>query len=70
MTVQELILELQQFPPEMIVKLEYPSGDYWRTVLAKDISDVDVGNVEYSSYHQTDKVVDEDEDETRILLLK
>ena len=47
----------------MEVKFAYNYGDYWRTDVADDITEVYKGNVVYSSYHQTDKVIDIDEEQ-------
>jgi hypothetical protein len=69
MTVAELIEYLQEQDQTLEVKFSYPSGDYWRTQLAKDIEEVETGLVEYSDYHRMDKVVDNDEDGTLVLLL-
>ena len=69
MTVAELIEYLQEQDQTLEVKFSYPSGDYWRTQLAKDIEEVETGLVEYSDYHRLDKVVDNDEDGTLVLLL-
>jgi len=63
MTVQELINELEQFDPEMEVHFAYNYGDYWKTIVAPKVSNVDMGLIKHSDYHSMDKVVDE-EDET------
>ena len=64
MTVNELKELLNQFDGEMEVKFAYNSGDYWRTQVAKDITDVEEGNTVYSDYHRMDKV-DEEGDAAR-----
>jgi hypothetical protein len=69
MTVAELIEYLEEQDQTLEVKFSYPSGDYWRTQVAKDIEEVETGLVEYSDYHRMDKVVDNDEDGTLVLLL-
>jgi hypothetical protein len=63
MTIKELIKILQEFDPDMEVKLGYNSGDYWGNVVCKKISDAGVRSVEYSDYHRMDKIADTDEDE-------
>jgi len=65
MTVQELIEKLQDFDPQMEVEFAYNYGDYWRTEVAKHITEVDEETVTYSDYHRMNKVVDgrEDDDE-------
>jgi hypothetical protein len=77
MTVQELIEELSNYDSNMEVKFAYNYGDYWRTEVADDIREIQEENVVYSSYHQTDKVVDMDdernddiEDSKTILILR
>jgi hypothetical protein len=70
MTVAELIEYLEEQDQTLEVKFSYNSGDYWRTQLAKDIEEVETGLVEYSDYHRMDKVVDNDEDGTLVLLLR
>ena len=69
MTVAELIEYLEEQDQTLEVKFSYTSGDYWRTQVAKDIEEVETGLVEYSDYHRMDKVVDNDEDGTLVLLL-
>jgi hypothetical protein len=69
MTVAELIEYLQEEDQTLEVKFSYNSGDYWRTQVAKDIETVETGLVEYSDYHRMDKVVENDEDGTLVLLL-
>jgi hypothetical protein len=70
MTVNELKEYLEQFDGEMEVKFSYISCDYWRTQVAKDISDVEEGYVKYSDYHRMDQIdEDEDEDSERVVLL-
>jgi hypothetical protein len=69
MTVAELIEYLEEQDQTLEVKFSYNSGDYWRTQIAKDIEEVETGLVEYSDYHRMDKVVNNDEDGTLVLLL-
>ena len=70
MTVQELIKSLEDFDPNMEVKFAYNFGDYWRTQVANNLSDVDEGMVKYSSYHRMDKVVDdEEENDTKTVVI-
>ena len=70
MTVNELKEYLEQFDGEMEVKFSYNSGDYWKTQVAKDISDVEEGYVKYSDYHRMDQIdEDEDDDSERVVLL-
>jgi hypothetical protein len=68
MTVAELIEYLQEEDQTLEVKFSYNSGDYWRTQVAKDIETVETGLVDYSDYHRMDKVVENNEDGTLVLL--
>ena len=60
MTVAELRNMLADFDADMEVRFAYNYGDYWNTEVAADITDADVGQVQYSAYHRSDKVVDPD----------
>lgn len=70
MTVQELIYELQECDPEMKVMFAYPSGDYWGTVLASETSfgGISEGEIVYSDYHRTNKVTEDGDGETVVLI--
>jgi len=61
MKVSELIEILSRYDQEADVHFAYGYGDHWRTQVAPAISQVFDGVVEYSDYHQMDKLV-EDED--------
>jgi hypothetical protein len=63
MTVKELIERLECFDSNMEVKFSYNYGDYWKTDVADEISDIEEAQVTYSSYHRTDKIVDRDDEE-------
>jgi len=54
-TVAELIAQLQELDPQASVVIAYPSGDYWRTVLARAVrgDQVHDGLVEWSGYHES-----------------
>lgn len=73
MTVAELIETLQDFDPDMEVKFSYNYGDYWNTIVARGIDNVDVDYVRYSNYHRMDKVItepdEEDDDMEEVVLL-
>ena len=43
------------------VHFSYNYGDHWHTTVAPTVDSVEKGVVEYSDYHQMDKIV-EDED--------
>ena len=61
MQVKELIEILSRYDQEADVHFAYGYGDHWRTQVAPAVSQVFDGVVEYSDYHQMDKLV-EDED--------
>lgn len=60
MTVAELRANLSCFDDNQEVCIAAPSGDYWGTVKALGITNVELGNVAWSAYHNTNKIVDED----------
>jgi hypothetical protein len=62
MTVKELREVLADFDADMEVRFAYNYGDYWNSEVAADITDADIGQVQYSAYHRSDKVVDPDRD--------
>ena len=76
MTVTELREMLQTLENdgkgELEVKFSYNYGDYWRTEVAEDVSECEVGTVKYSEYHSMDKVQDDEEGEEsrNVVLLK
>ena len=61
MQVKELIEILSRYDQDAEVHYSYGYGDYWRTEVAPAVCQVIDGVVEYSDYHQMDKLV-EDED--------
>ena len=63
MLVADLIEELKCMPQDAEVHFEYNYGDHWRTHVAPTVSRVEMGFVEYSQYHQMDKVVEPDYDD-------
>ena len=60
MKVKELIEILKEYDENMIVHISYGYGDYWHTQVAPSVNYVEEGLVEYSTYHQMDKVFDTD----------
>lgn len=56
MKVKELIEILKEYDENMIVHISYGYGDYWHTQVAPSVNYVEEGLVEYSQYHQMDKV--------------
>lgn len=69
MTVKELISTLEDFDPSMEVKFAYNFGDYWKTEVASNVRRVDEGTVKYSSYHRMDKVVDDEDDDMKPVVI-
>jgi len=63
MQVKELIEILSRYDQEADVHFAYGYGDHWRTQVAPAVSQVFDGVVEYSSYHQMDKLVEEYDDQ-------
>ncbi len=63
MLVADLIEELKYMPQDAEVHFSYNYGDHWRTQVAPSVDSVEMGFVEYSSYHSMDKVVEPDEDD-------
>ncbi len=61
MQVKELIEILSRYDQEADVHFAYGYGDHWRTQVAPAISQVCDGVVEYSDYHQMDKLVDDED---------
>ena len=62
MKVSELIDILGRYDQDVEVHFSYNYGDHWRTEVAPAVCQVADGVVEYSDYHQMDKLVtDEDE---------
>ncbi len=63
MTVGKLREMLADFDADMEVRFAYNYGDYWNTEVAADITDADIGQVQYSAYHKSDKVVQNNDDD-------
>jgi hypothetical protein len=61
MKVAELIELLSRHSPDAEVHFSYGYGDHWRTEVAPAVSSVADGVVEYSDYHQMDKMVDDED---------
>ena len=61
MQVKELIEILGRYDQEADVHFAYGYGDHWRTQVAPAISQVCDGVVEYSDYHQMDKLIDDED---------
>jgi hypothetical protein len=61
MKVAELIEILGHYDQEADVHFSYGYGDHWRTEVAPAVCQVADGVVEYSSYHQMDKMVDDED---------
>ena len=61
MQVKELIEILSRYDQEADVHFAYGYGDRCRTQVAPAISQVFDGVVEYSDYHQMDKLIDDED---------
>ena len=62
MKVSELIDILGRYDQDVEVHFSYGYGDHWRTEVAPAVCQVSDGVVEYSDYHQMDKLVTDEED--------
>lgn len=76
-TVADLKKALEDYPDDMRVRFVYPSGDYWRTELARQVKDLEEGMISHSDYHNMDRVDsyqdsddEEPEDYDPVLLIK
>lgn len=75
MTVAELIHELSNLPDDLPVRFVYDWHDHWHTPVAPEVTQVEVGAVEYSEYHSQMKAIasedldDENEDQEQAVLL-
>lgn len=73
MKVIELKQMLNDFSDDAEVMTASPSHDYWGSVQALKINQVDLAYVKYSDYHQSDKVIDDydgnDEDVREVVLI-
>lgn len=67
MKVSELIELLQECSPDDEVRIEQPSHDYWKTVLAVEIRHVEPVTVSESAYHNEMQL--DEEGEIGIVLL-
>jgi hypothetical protein len=64
MKVSELRELLGNYPDDMEIHTAYGYGDYWRTTVAPKVTSLFEGMVVHSDYHQMDKLVELDDDET------
>lgn len=69
MTVRDLKILLEEYDDDLPVKFSYNYGDYWGTIVAKEIGTIEEGMTIPSSYHNMDKVVDESDDAEDCILL-
>ena len=72
MTVLELKEILEDFEEDTEVYFSYPSGDYWKTIVAEKVQDAELKVVSYSNYHnkyKLDEESEEDEEETNQVLV-
>ncbi len=71
MTAHELARMLLD-GPDLPVHATHSAGDYWHTILAPKVKEVTSGLIVHSTYHNTDKLCDEDgndKDPVRVILL-
>lgn len=61
MTVKDLREALEDFDDDTPVVFQYNYGDHWRTEVAERVENVDEGEIVWSAYHRSPKVVDGDE---------
>jgi len=62
MKVSELIEQLKNMDQDLPVYASYDSGDYWGSVVANEICDVEEIELVYSEYHQKMEVPEDIED--------
>lgn len=62
MKVGELQRLLEGYDEDMDVRFAYQYGDYWKSVLAGDISEVSQQEVYWSEYHRQFQVPDPERD--------
>jgi len=65
MTKGELFELLVDFDDDMEIGFAYPSGDYWRTTIVKNISEVSEEYVKFSSYHEEYVLPKEDAEDSQ-----
>ena len=63
MTVSDLIDELSNYDEDMEVMFAYDYGDHVHTTVAEGVTGVFEETVEYSEYHRSYRVIDEDEED-------
>lgn len=56
----DLINELSCFNDDDEIFIAFPSGDYWGSVLAKEVTEITHEQVVWSDYHNTHKIVDDE----------
>ena len=61
MLVKELIEQLGYMDQEAEVHFSYNYGDHWRTQVAPKVREAYEGVVQYSDYHNMDKLADGDD---------
>jgi hypothetical protein len=63
MTVAELKNLLEHYDDNQKVMFAYNAGDYWKTIVAEEVTELDELEVSYSAYHQKYKLTDGDDEE-------
>jgi hypothetical protein len=52
--------EVEDGNGDLEVRFAYPSGDYWKTVIAAEVEHADTAEVKFSKYHEKDEVIEDD----------
>jgi len=61
MTARELMDQLSEFDGNEEVYFEYNYGDYWNNHVAESVGGVHTKFIKWSDYHNSNKIVDEDQ---------
>ncbi len=69
MTVAELIAQLQLMQQDAPVHFSYNYHDFWDTIVAPAVQQVEVAPVAYSAYHSMDKIDDESSDAKIVVVI-
>ena len=73
MKVKELIAALSEQDPEGEIYYSHSSHDYWGSMIASPVSDVEETEIQYSAYHQQYSVPKSEEfnedDKSKVVVL-
>lgn len=59
MTVKDLREALEDFDDDTPVVFSYNYGDHWRTTVAERVENADEGEVIWSAYHRSPKILED-----------